>query len=150
VGDLVGFIDVGFIDGGLVGDLVGFIDVGFIDGDAVGDLVGFIDVGFIVVGFFVDFIDGGAIGFIDGGVVTFGRALGGDDRREEGGIVGDPFGCDDGLDEGEPVGNALGWKDGDGNERREQADAPYDDDVPGAQSRHVDAPTISEYDPGEQ
>jgi hypothetical protein len=145
VGDLVGFID-----GDAVGDLVGFIDVGFIDGDTVGDLVGFIDVGFIVLGFFVDFIDGGAIGLIDGGVVTFGRALGGVDSREEGGIVGDTFGCDDGLDEGEPVGHALGCKDGDGKERREQAAAPYDDDVPGSQSRHVDAPPISEYDPGEQ
>jgi hypothetical protein len=34
--------------------------------------------------------------------------------------------------------------------RGEQNEAPLGEDVPGGQSKHVDAPLISEYDPGGQ
>jgi hypothetical protein len=48
------------------------------------------------------------------------------------------------------VGNALGCKDSDGSFRREQTDALHEMDVAVGQSEHVEAPSVSENDTGEQ
>jgi hypothetical protein len=88
--------------------------------------------------------------FIGGGTVIFGVEFGSDDTRDEGGVVDDLLGCNDGWDEGEAVGNALGCKDSDGNFRREQTDALHEMDVAVGQSEHVEAPSVSENDTGEQ